>query len=147
VKEKVQEYLRKSKEQELIRRGLKQRKYYKTEELTPELMDTLDFDDKKSQYYEIGACDVTDEEYREILKVPIAQIDSKSSLPYIFFVISAILFLGGLIVGIKVAIPKTFLDSFNWQLAMIIWFSSFITGIIFIGFGKIIELLDEINNK
>ncbi|MCX6055021.1 MAG: hypothetical protein NTZ74_08930 [Chloroflexi bacterium] len=145
--EKVKKYFQEVKNNELIKRGLVNKHYFSSKELTKDIKNEVEFDEEKEKYYEIIPCDVTDEEFAEILKIPFSNHNNETSLPALFNIISAIFFLGGLLGGILLSTPRTFLDDFNWQLAFTIWFSAFISGMIFIGLGKIIKLLNELNNK
>jgi len=145
--QKVQKYLQESKNQELIKRGLTVRKYFEPNEVTKEMGKKLayTYSESKKNYYELIPCDVTDEEYSQILQIPYKSEIKNSKLPSIFYFIGGTIIIVGLLGGINFASPASYLDGFNWQLAFIVWFSSLFSSLIFIGFGRIIELLEELN--
>jgi hypothetical protein len=85
-------------------------------------------------------------EIPETKNIPTKEIE-ESSMPNVFNIIGVIILFFGLFAGLSVGQPTSFLDSFNWQLTFIVWLSAFISGMIFFGIGKIIELLVKIVNK
>jgi len=100
------------------------------------------------KYYENVPYDVSDEEFNEIMKISPLRNKSNSTIGEVFDAIGMLIFAIGLLAGIAAGQPGFLSDSgFNWQLAFIIWSSAFFSGMIFLGFGKIIELLNNINNR
>jgi hypothetical protein len=146
MEEKVQDYLRKAKEQELIKRRLAYKKFYPPNEVTKEMKQKLDYDDTKKQYFEIMPCEVTDEEFDQILKLPLLEKESK--LPFILTFLGYIIFVLGFVGGISIANQTvSYLSSFNWGIALGIWAGALLVGMIFIGLGKVIELLNDLKYK
>lgn len=102
--------------------------------------------------YRKKAIEVTDEEYealRKVLKVGARNLSEdkspdRSSVATIFYVIAAIIFILGFFAGIGIGNSS---KHFEFLFAVIAWASAFVSGMIFVGFGKIIELLNKIYNK
>jgi hypothetical protein len=80
-------------------------------------------------------------------KIVPQEIIEESSMPGIFNAIGIIILSSGIIAGMAVGQLTSFLSGFNWQVAIIVWLSAFVSSMMFFGFGKIIELLVKIVNK
>ena len=147
--QKVQKYLQESKDRELIKRGLTVRKYFEPGEVTNEMEKKLayTYSESKKNYYELIPCNVTDEEFRQILQIPYKSVIRNSKLPSIFYFLGGTIIIVGIFGGIAFASPASYMDSFNWQLAFIVWFSSLFLSLNFVGLGRIIDLLEELNHN
>ncbi len=146
MEEKVARYFQKARNQVLVNRGIINKKYYSENEISKEKRQKLEYDDKEKKYFEIIPCEVTDEEFEKILKLPL--IEKESKLAFILPALGYLIFLFGLIVGIYYSNQTiSFLSTFNWGIAISIWFGTFLLGMIFISLGKIIELLNDIKFK
>jgi len=145
--QKVQKYLQESKDRELIKRGLTVRKYFEPDEITKELEKKLTYSESKKKYYELIPCDVTDEEFTKVLQIPYKSRIGNSKLTSIFYYLGGTIVIVGIFGGIIFASSASNMDSFNWQLAFIVWFSSLFLSLTFIGLGRIIELLEELNHN
>ena len=93
------------------------------------------------KYYKIFPCQVTDEEYEQILNYTDNIYEDESKLANVLkslaVVIWVIGFMSGIISGYEYA----------WGVAFIAWISTFIFGILIFGLGDIIQLLTNIKNK
>jgi hypothetical protein len=123
------------------------------------------FDEKVRKAYKCVPLEVTEEEYNRICElndtltgkeeVPVKEQESNnnimaSSLSAIgwFFIIGGII--AGFIAGAVTDTVSSFItnnDTFHWTVAITYWVSSFVSGILMLGFAEIIKLLDSINNK
>jgi len=146
--DKVKQYLQHAKEEELIKRNLYSTKFYDKKEVSKEMKKKLFYSETEQKYYENIPYDVTDEEFNEIMKIPPLRNKTNSTIGEVFNAIGMLIIFIGFVGGIGAGQPGFLSDSgFNWQLAFIIWSSAFFSGMIFLGFGMIIELLNNINNK
>lgn len=135
----LQEYFENAKRDELIRRGLYEKKYYNPKDVTDEMRKRLEYDIIANRFVERIPYEVTDEEFKEIVKVP--NIDKKTSnLSITFYIIGAIVFFFGLVYGINAF-------SVSLQIGLVTWLAAVISGMLFIGIGKIIDLLEKISNR
>jgi len=147
--EKVKEYLEKAKKEELIRRGLYEKKYYDSQDVTIEMRQKLKYDNENDKFYEPIPYDITDEEFQLLLRIPALnenQEKESETISTIFYTVGTFIFIIGFIAGIILGAYGSYNEEFSWGVAFGIWVASFIYGIIFIGFGKIIALLNEIKN-
>lgn len=113
--------------------------------------------DGKILFYNKVVVPVTDEEYEQILKAKNAtkksadsKKESSDTVATVLYFVAFFLFIIGFIVGCSAgatnpASPKN--DEFNLLLALIWWCGGFISGMFFIALGRIIVLLNKINNK
>jgi len=157
LNEKVKEYLQKAKESEskkrnveLLKRGLFDRKYYDT--VPNEKLNIVEYCNEQNKYYELIPIDLTDEEYNEVLKVPIKPVDNvnvnknindESVLPNMFYILGAIVIIIGLIYGYKILKPISYLGDLKYQIVFALCLSAIISGMSLIGLGKVIQLLDR----
>ena len=75
---------------------------------------------------------------------------NKTNIPTVFYSISGIIMFAGFIGGCIVAQQQnnySYSSNFDFAVAIIVWASSFISGMVFVGFGKVIEVLIQIRNK
>jgi hypothetical protein len=147
MNEKINEYLQKTKKEELLKRGLYEIKYINPDKINWENENSYNYDMKKNEYFEEIPFEVTDEEYNEIIKTaPIIDgIKHETNLPIFFYFIGIVIMLTGLIAGVvfgNIVNPNN-----DYMLAIAVWFSAFVSGMLFIGLGKIISLLNDIKNK
>ncbi len=99
---------------------------------------------RRNKYYRLVAVEVTDEEYLEILKVTKKEdkIATADPVATALAVIAWITYIGGIIAGIIVgAAAEEFVTT------LVFWASAFITGTMFLGFSRIINLLVAIKQK
>lgn len=100
--------------------------------------------------YKKVVIDVTNEEY-ELLKRELGEKPSDTAVKYnesktvanIFYAIATLIFVVGFIVAIYIA-SKAYNSGFTFLITALV---TFIQGMLFIGFGKIIALLVNITNK
>lgn len=141
--EKVREYLDEVKEKELLKRGLYEKVYYEEKDVTEEMKSNLEYDYINQKYYKKVPYQISDEDFEKLLRIFERKEESTSSA---FYFISVIIFLGGSIGGIIAGQPDSYYG-FSWGAAFIVWLGSFLLGMIYIGIGKIISLLNDIKNK
>jgi hypothetical protein len=150
MNEKVADYLKKVKEQELIKRKLYTVHYYTyNDEYAIKNRAKLTYDEKTTKYYEVVIEDVTDEEYELILKHEVirsAEDKKKSALPQIYNVLAVIFSIVGFIIGV-VWLFQDSNNGFLWLGALSIWSVTFIFVLFLVSIGKIISLLEQIRNK
>ena len=100
-----------------------------------------------NRYYKKVPYEITDEQYERLLSLrgetENGQKESKT-VATIFNVIAGIIFAVGFFAGI--AMGSTAHDDFSFATALVYWMASFISGMLFIGFGKIIALLQDIKD-
>jgi hypothetical protein len=147
MNEKIIEYLQTAKKEELIKRGLYETKYYNSDEITQENESNYYYDIKENKYFEEIPYEVTDEEYNEIIKTTpiINKEEQKIIMPSIFYFIGTIIIIIGAIAGLVFGHYQN--SGYEFFLGIGTFASAFISGMIFIGFGKIIDLLNDIKNK
>jgi hypothetical protein len=102
--------------------------------------------DKQRKFYDFNLFSVIDREYIEISNWPEGK-NKKSSLSTVIYILGAIIFLLGSIEGITSAQLIGTSSSSDLQLSGIALLTAFISGIIFIGFGKVVELIIYRSNK
>jgi hypothetical protein len=147
MNEKISEYLQKVKKEELIKRGLFEKKYINQDKITQENEDYYKYDIMNNEYFEEIPYEVTNEEYNEILKTSpiINEKEYETNFPSVFYFIGVVIMIIGFIAGVlfgNMVNPNN-----DIVLAITMWFSAFASGMIFIGLGKIISLLNDIKNK
>ncbi len=134
---KLQEYIDNAKREELIRRGLYEKKYYDPKEVTGEMRKRLKYDIIANRFVEFIPYKVTDEEYQEIIKVPNMR-NKTSGMAIVFYVLGALIFF------LCIANGNIFFQSSRDATVTL---PAFFSGMLFIGIGKIIDLLEKILNK
>jgi hypothetical protein len=159
MNEKVSEYLKKEREQELIKRGICHTEYYganderlKNSEWLKEKIanskDMVKFDEKSGRYYVTVLEDVTDEEYELVMRhAPILPEEDrkKSALPKIYNTLAVIVAVIGAFAGFWncfYAIAES-----TWLIALCVWAGTFFTVLILVTIGKIVGLLEQIRDK
>lgn len=122
------------KEEELIYRGL-----YDLE-FCDEIKEGYVYSVKHEKYVKKIALAISDEDYENIKKYKIEKNDDDQVLQQVIKGIGIAIFIIGFIVG---------LFSFRNEasIGIGIWFSSFITGTLFLALSKIIELLEDIKKN
>lgn len=147
MNEEIAEYLKNAREQELLKRGLYEIKYFDSKEVTKEMKKELKYDTSQYKYYKKIPYEVTDEEYNEILKIPIYPNKKEPILTSTFYLIGVLIFFFGAIGGYTLGQPSGLVCDFNWQLTWTVWLCTLFSGMVFLGFGKVIDLLNEIKYK
>lgn len=164
MQEKVVEYLKKTKEIELVMRGLFDREYFDNDfnasikQLNEQQRITkypgLMYDDLKNEYFLPIPWDVTEEEYELITKATFnaEKANERTFLIRLFNWLGVIMLsmtiIAGVIAGSEFSTDTYAMDRpFDWALAFTIWVSGSITSFFILAFAKIIELLQEISNK
>lgn len=112
-------------------------------------------DGSAQRYYKNVPIEITDEEYQEVKKCLNRNTSTKNPVATTLTVISWIIFIGGFIAGIVLGkqpvIRGTYYQhvdmEFSFAAALVWWATSFISGMIFLGFAEIIKLLHAIKNK
>jgi hypothetical protein len=131
---------------ERLNRGLDQKKFYDAKDISSEMKNELFYGRDQRKYYDFILFAVIDREYNEILNLPEGN-NKKSSLSTLIYIIGATIFLLGAIEGLTAAqLTKTSSLS-DLQLSGIALLTALISGMIFIGFGKVIELIVYRSNK
>ncbi len=109
---------------------------------------------KQLLYYREEALDVSDEELEEIkqLNKPISLNPDQNAVATALSIIACIIFIGGFIAGIGLGYVEvegyySSYTEFSFKAALIYWAASFISGMLFLGFAEIIQLLTAIKNK
>lgn len=109
---------------------------------------------QQGKYFRKIPINVTDEEYEEILKysnIDNTQIESddvktnSNTIATIFSVIAVFIFILGLFLGIVLGDAIGY--KFSIGVALICWGSSFVGGMLMLGFAEIIKLLTAIKDK
>jgi flagellar basal body-associated protein FliL len=76
------------------------------------------------------------------------RMDKSNSIGKILAIIGFVQILGGFILGMILGQDDTSYSSdFSWVLALPWWIGGFVTGMLFIGFAEVIELLHSLNEK
>ncbi|MBO5036370.1 MAG: hypothetical protein J6D42_04750 [Clostridia bacterium] len=163
VNEKVQEYLNekekeylkiknKKRSEFLISQGLYSKIYSPSDNRTEEYPFS-EYKDGVYVFYKKEPIAVSDEEYKAIKSAYKAcSVDKKERIkPTIIAVINwvaCLIFIFGFISGVILGdIYAEGYSDFNLVIAIAVWVSCFLSGLMMLGFSKIIELLDELNGK
>ena len=135
-------------QQNLIEAGLYEKEYSKNDQYSLEYPYSEDNSLGQTKYYKLVAINITDEEYEEVKKYVTCnkKVEKNSAIAVLLAIIGILLYVCGFIAGIVLG-DEYGVYSFEFSVAFITWISSFIVGTVFLGFGKIISLLEEINNK
>lgn len=145
MNEKVRKYLDEAKKKELLERDLCETVYYDEKDVTDEMKLKLQFDYSKNKYYENVPIEVSDEDFFKIMKIPKKKEERISD---VFYTLGVLNFVSGFLAGIFIGqINAVYFEKFNWTSAFVVWITAFVSGMLFIGFGKVIELLNDIRNK
>lgn len=127
--------------------GLFEKKYSQDNHSTNEYP-YQDFDGKVTKYYKFSALDISDEDYKKILLLQAQKEQLENNVKdkddnvfkYISYIISLFIFVIYFAIGLKAI--------FNYDSdGVIIMFSGFVSGCLFIGIGEILKLLVQIKNK
>ena len=164
MNEKLKKYLDEKKDEELslvnaekkrklIGLGLYDKVYSPDNKYSDEYhFEEWDKETSQTKYYKKAPIEITDEEFELLKKYSNSTakelFNKENTISKILSAIAWITFIFGFIAGI-VAGASTFEYSeiFSWSLAFTWWCSSFISGMIFLGFAEIINLLEDIKNK
>lgn len=151
MNEKVAKFLEEEKRKNLIKLGLYD-KIYAPDNIRTDEYPLSEWDNTGliRKYYKEVPFEVTDEEYQQIQQIiklrqkpkvlPTSKPD-KNTIAKILTVIAWITFICGFIAGLILGDDKY---GFSYTIAFIWWSSTFVSGILFLGFAEIIELLDTI---
>ena len=146
MNQQVQAFLDSEKEKALRRRqehlidlGFYE-KVYAPDDQSGEEYPFFDWDSDKPRYYKKVVVDVTEEEYREILKYTAEPEADRNAVATILAVIAWIIFIAGFIAGLGLVY-----DTF--AITLLCWLGSFISGMTFLGLSEIIKLLHAIKRK
>ena len=155
MNDKVEEYLNKKRKEyedarakKLIDLGICDRVYAPSSGFTTNEYPYAEYDQKTytNRYYKLIPCQITDEEYEEIMKYSNTSEVKINSAFITFKIAAAIIWLFGLFGGIGTGM--IFADyEFSWISAFSVWIGTFIFGLQIFGMGKIIELLSDIKYK
>ncbi|MBO4452756.1 MAG: hypothetical protein J5793_02360 [Clostridia bacterium] len=146
----------KKKDELLIKSGLFE-KEYSTDEFDSDEYPECERDPEtgRSRYYKKIPIEVSDEEYSEILKYQKhtePEYKEHNTVAIIFKVFAWVVFIVGFIAGIvlgqkEVAGYYSYHTEFSFLSALKYWISSFVAGMIYLGFAEIIQLLHDIKGK
>ena len=105
-----------------------------------------------SKYYKKIPIQVSDDEYSEILKYQKQETKPTNTISTVFEVLAWIVFIGGFIAGIALGNVEvegyySSHSEFSFAIALTYWAVSFVSGMFFLGFAEIIQLLTDIKNK
>ena len=171
MNEKVEKYLKekncelqKFKNKKLIELGLSEKIYSDNDYISdefPHLDRNLNKELDKPRAYKIVGCDVSDDEFKEIIRVVdeinyykkieeekkanqvninIETSTDENNIAKVLRFISVAIYIVGAIAGIYLGNL-----SFDfWTTALTVWISSFISGTVFLGFREVISLLQKI---
>mgnify|MGYP003377720532 CR=1 FL=1 len=115
MNKKVQEYIKKNKpeysekEKLLISQGLYDRKYYEGYGKNAKMDGYKFFDRKAKKYYRKEAIEVSDYEYKEISEIV---KNKKKNLCFLFFAVSLLIFIIGVIITLKLIKYGDFISAF-----------------------------------
>jgi len=98
------------------------------------------------RFYDFNPLAVIDREYIDVLNSPEGK-NKPSSLSTVIYILGAIIFFLGAIEGITTAQLIGASSVSDLKLSGIALLTAFITGMIFIGFGKVVELIIYRSNK
>ena len=104
------------------------------------------YDRDNRKFYDFNPFTIIDREYIETLNSPEGK-NKQSSLSKVIYVLGAIIFLLGAIEGFTTAQLIGTSSISDLQLSEIALLTAFITSMIFIGFGKVVELIIYRSNK
>lgn len=141
----------------LLKLGLYEKEYTDAPNPSSEYQE---WDSTAQKYYRKVPVAVSDEEYAEILKYrkkePAVSLSTgANTISVLFKAIGYFIFLIGFIVGIASSnvevVTGTYYQhtttEFSWALAFTYWGVAFISGMVFLGFSEIIQLLTDLKNK
>ncbi len=149
-RERIERY-KKEKNETLCTLGLFEKEYSPNNEWSEEYcLNEWDSDLEQTRYYKNAPIEVTDEEYEEILKF--SKDEGGNVIAKVLTCIAWIVFVGGFLVGIALGNVEvegyySYHKEFSFAIAFGYWCTSFISGMVFLGFAEIIKLLNDIKNK
>ena len=143
------------KEKILLELGFYEKIYSEKEGYSAEFpFSEYDSVNSKSKWYRKEVLNLTDEEYEELKKYSVEETQAgNNSVANILNIIAIVIFIGGFILGIIMGYAAQYVEyvdgDFSFVAAFTYWCTSFISGMVFLGFAEIIKLLDVIskNNK
>lgn len=106
-----------------------------------------DVNGENIRYFKYVPIEVTDEEYKKILKYELGNSKQNNNVASTLKVIAWIIYIGGFIIGIILAGTLNIYSTFSFAVALIYWAIAFISGTISLGFAEIIQLLEMIKIK
>ena len=96
--------------------------------------------------YNLSLFDVLDKDYYEIFKSPEGK-RGRASFSKLTYIIGVAIFLVGVIEGSVAAQFTKFRSLRDWQLYGLVLLTALVTAIVFVGFGKVVELIIYKSNK
>ena len=103
----------------------------------------VQYDNETKKYYKIVFPDISDEEYLELkTKSDSSKEKDKSENP-----IASALHVIGIVILVIGALAGLIYIAESFVITAVVWGSTFISGMMFLGFAEIIKLLHSINNK
>ena len=150
----------KKKDALLLELGLYEKEYSPNGKYSPDYpLSEWDSENNTSKYYKKIPIVVSDDEYLEILKYQKttaaedeAKIKKTNTVSIIFKVLAWIVFVGGLLAGIVLGQTEVIdgystYTEFSFATALLYWAISFVSGMFFLGFAEIIQLLHDLRKK
>ena len=138
----------------LISQGLCEKVYVDASTLTDTDEYECECDGDVDRYYKIVPIDVTDEEYERMLEAyekataKAKSIRKRNGVATTLGLIGLLIIIIGLFVGISMGTKTAYGDSdFNFEVALSCWVEPFVSGMLFVGFSQVIQLLEDIKNK
>lgn len=104
----------------------------------PEMLDGI--------YYKKVPCEVTDDEYNEILRLHSTKRRS-NKIALLLECFAYLIYVGGFLIGTISASQAFGYGDFSIAVAFSSWMTFFIFGTLILGFAEIIKLLDKISKK
>lgn len=144
--------LNKKKRELLDELGLYEKVYSDSERRSKEYPEYEYDENGHTHYYRKEYFEISDEEYAELLKYSEykGHYSPGNGIATVFKILAVIIFVIGFIVGIVMgnqAGGSGWENDFSLPVALACWAAGFISGMMFMGFGEIIQLLTEIKNK
>ena len=149
---KAEQYIATAKQDFLMREGLTQKAYSPFDHYTDGYPES--YYDKKTDkvyYYKTVPISVTDEEFEQLKEASkyggTQKEENSNGVSVALKVIAWIIFIGGFIIGIVLGDESGSRNEFDFVAALSCWATTFVSGIIFLGFAEIIRLLHDIKHK
>lgn len=136
------------KSQTLLKLGLYEKEYTDRNECSVDYP-YADYDETGAvKYYRKVPVEVSDEEYEELLKYQKSTSSDKAGSNFVAAVFkfsSVLIFIVGFVTGLLYG--NVDYGEFSFAVAFMYWSAGFISGMTFLGFGEIIQLLTDIKNN
>lgn len=144
--------LNKKKRELLDELGLYEKVYSDSKKRSSEYPEYEYDENGHTHYYRKEYFEISDEEYTELLKYSEyrGHYSSGNGIAVVFKILAIVIFIIGFFAGIIMgnqAGESVRNSNFSLPAALIYWGAGFISGMMFMGFGEIIQLLTEIKNK